>query len=51
MMVEGGKIDWSGHANDAAATIKDTLAFQDAVDQAIQFYNKRSVISVIVKER
>ena len=48
MMVEGGKIDWSGHANDAAATIKDTLAFQDAVDEAIQFYNKHPKDTAII---
>jgi len=40
MMVEGGKIDWAGHANDAAANIKDTLAFKDSVEEAIKFYNK-----------
>lgn len=39
MMVEGGKIDWAGHANDAGANINDTKAFSDAVDQAINFYN------------
>ncbi|MFR6330505.1 MAG: alkaline phosphatase [Eisenbergiella sp.] len=26
MMVEGGKIDWACHANDAASTITDTIA-------------------------
>ena len=31
MMVESGKIDWAGHANDAATNIKDVLAFDDAV--------------------
>ncbi|MHB1653364.1 MAG: alkaline phosphatase [Desulfitobacteriaceae bacterium] len=40
MMVEGGKIDWAGHANDAASAIKDTLALNDAVAEAIIFYNK-----------
>jgi len=40
MMVEGGKIDWACHANDAAASIKDTLAFDNAVQEAIDFYNK-----------
>ena len=37
MMVEGGKIDWSCHANDAATSIMDTLAFSDAVQVAIDF--------------
>ncbi|MEA2060328.1 MAG: alkaline phosphatase [Thermodesulfobacteriota bacterium] len=31
MMVEGGKIDWACHANDARAAIDDTIAFDDAV--------------------
>lgn len=39
MMVEGGKIDWAGHANDAASSIHDTNAFSDAVQEAINFYN------------
>ena len=31
MMCEGGKIDWACHANDAGATVNDTLALADAV--------------------
>jgi alkaline phosphatase len=37
MMCEGGKIDWSGHGNDAATSIHDTLALSDAVQVAIDF--------------
>jgi alkaline phosphatase len=37
MMVESGKIDWACHANDARASIDDTLAFDDAVGVAIDF--------------
>ncbi len=37
MMVEGGKIDWAGHANDAATSIYDTVAFSDAVQVAVDF--------------
>ncbi|MDO5425434.1 MAG: alkaline phosphatase [Eubacteriales bacterium] len=40
MMVEGGKIDWACHANDAAATIADTLALDEAVGKAVEFYNE-----------
>ena len=40
MMVEGGKIDWACHANDAAATISDTIALDDAVAEAVDFYNE-----------
>lgn len=38
MMVEGGKIDWACHANDAGSTIADTVALSDAVDLALKFY-------------
>ena len=37
MMVEGGKIDWACHANDAGSTIADTIALSDAVDEAVAF--------------
>ena len=40
MMVEGGKIDWACHANDAAATITDTVAMDDAVGKAVEFYKE-----------
>lgn len=40
MMVEGGKIDWACHANDAAATITDTLALDEAVAEAVEFYQE-----------
>lgn len=37
MMVEGGKIDWACHANDARSTIADTIALSDAVAEAVKF--------------
>ena len=37
MMCEGGKIDWSGHANDAATSLHETLALADAVQVAVDF--------------
>lgn len=37
MMCEGGKIDWAGHANDAATSIHDTIALSDAVQVALDF--------------
>lgn len=40
MMVEGGKIDWACHANDAGSTVNDTIALSNAVDEAIKFYNE-----------
>jgi len=40
MMCEGGKIDWSCHANDAATTVEEVLAFAHAVQEAIDFADK-----------
>lgn len=40
MMVEGGKIDYAGHANDAATSLADILAFDDAVKTALEFEKK-----------
>lgn len=40
MMVEGGKIDWACHANDASTTIKEILAFNEAVAEAVKFYKQ-----------
>lgn len=40
MMVEGGKIDWACHANDAGSAVNDTKALGDAVQEAVDFYNE-----------
>lgn len=48
MMVEGGKIDWACHANDARSSIADTVAFSEAVDVAIDFYNKHPKETLIL---
>ena len=48
MMVEGGKIDWACHANDAVASIEDTMAFDDAVGEALAFYNEHPDETLIV---
>ena len=40
MMIEGGKIDWACHANDAGSAINDTKALSDAVEEAVSFYNE-----------
>ncbi len=37
LMCEGGKIDWAGHANDAATVIQETIALTDAIQIAIDF--------------
>lgn len=48
MMVEGGKIDWANHANDAAASIHDTIAFDDAVKPALDFYRQHPNDTLII---
>jgi alkaline phosphatase len=48
MMVEGGKIDWACHANDARAALEDTIAFDDAVKKAVDFYNAHPDETLIV---
>lgn len=48
MMVEGGKIDWACHANDAGSTVADTLALSDAVNEAIAFYNAHPQETLII---
>jgi len=48
LMVEGGKIDWACHANDAMATIGDTLDFDEAVGVAVNFYKKYPDQTLIV---
>ena len=37
IMVEGGQIDWASHANDFDNNIGETLAFDEAVEAALDF--------------
>ncbi len=48
VMIEGGKIDWAGHANDAATNILETIDFSNAVQVAIAFYNQHPNETLIV---
>jgi len=48
LMVEGGKIDWANHANDAASSIHDTIAFAKAVEEAVKFYNNHPQETLII---
>lgn len=40
LLVEGARIDHAGHSNDAAASIHDQLAFDDAIAAALAFVDK-----------
>ena len=48
VMVEGGKIDWAGHINDAATLIQEVRAFDDAIARAIEFYQKHPDETLII---
>ncbi|WP_425446358.1 alkaline phosphatase [Dethiothermospora halolimnae] len=48
MMVEGGRIDHACHANDPVGAIHDTLAFDNAVKKAYDFYKKHPKETLIV---
>ena len=48
MQVEGGKVDWAAHANDAAGLLYDQIAFDDAVKVALDFAEKDKETLVIM---
>ena len=48
MMVEGGAIDWCGHANDAAGNLHEVLALDDAVRIALKFAEKHPDETLII---
>ena len=37
LMVEGGRIDWAGHANDPATNLREVMALDEAVRVALEF--------------
>lgn len=47
LFVEGSKIDWAAHANDPIGIISDVLAFDDAVNEALEFAKKDGNTMVI----
>jgi Alkaline phosphatase len=48
LMVEGSKIDWAAHANDAIGMATDYLAFDRACGAAIEFAKKDGNTAVII---
>lgn len=48
LMIEGGKIDWACHANDAMAAIMDTIAFDQALAEALAFQARHPQETLIV---
>jgi alkaline phosphatase len=47
-MIEGGRIDHAAHRNDAAGTIRDMLAFDDAIGVVVDFARKNPNTLLIV---
>jgi len=48
VMIEGGKIDWAAHVNDAGSVFGDVIAFDDAIAEALKFYQKHQEETLIV---
>ncbi|ARN57434.1 alkaline phosphatase [Sedimentisphaera salicampi] len=48
MMVEGGKIDWACHANDAFTALRDVIALDEAISEAVEFMNEHPEETLIV---
>ena len=48
LQVEGGKVDWAAHANDAGALIYDQVAFDDAIEVAMKFAEADQETLVII---
>lgn len=47
-MIEGGKIDWACHANDAATVFKEIIDMDEAVGVALDFYEKHPNETLII---
>ena len=48
MMVEGGKIDYASHRDDAATMIHEMLDFNAAIEEAYEFYKKHKDETLII---
>ncbi len=48
MMIEGGRIDHAAHANDAPALLEETLEFENAIKEGLEFYNEHADETLIL---
>ncbi|CAM4053004.1 alkaline phosphatase [Lederbergia lenta] len=48
LMIEGSQIDWAGHAHDAAWAMKDSQAFEEAVEKALDFAKKDKKTLIVI---
>lgn len=42
MMIEGGRIDQAAHANDAPTMLQETLEFEAAIQEGLEFYEEHA---------
>lgn len=50
VMIEAGKVDWAGHANDTAAYLHDILQYDKAVKVALDYAREHKDTLVVVTE-
>lgn len=48
LMVEGGKIDWACHSNDAGTAVQEVIDMDEAVKVALDFYKKHPKETLIL---
>lgn len=48
LMIEGGKIDFACHSNDAATVFRETMDMDEAIREALAFYRKHPEETLIV---
>lgn len=48
LMVEGGKVDWACHSNDAATAVEEVIDMDNAIKVAYEFYKKHPKETLIV---
>lgn len=48
MMVEGGKIDWACHSNDAATVVHEIVDFDKAIGKAMEFFLQHPEETLII---
>ena len=48
IMCEGGEIDWAGHDNQTMSAVQEILGLEEAVNVAIDFYNRHPDETLII---
>lgn len=48
LMIEGSKVDWGAHSNDAVACITEFIAFDEAVHEVMEFAKRDGNTTVVI---